>query len=74
MEPTTTEAHGVTAMTTREWTDREAEIIDEHVADFRKENDRNPDRGEMIEMFADRAAESDIAEAAEFDAIIANLR
>ena len=60
---------GANEMTT--YTDREAEIIDEHVSDFHKDNDRYPDRGELYDLMRDRMEEEDGSPlAAEFEAIV----
>lgn len=59
------------------FTDREREIIDEHVGDFVKDNGRNPDRGELIEVLADRVREEEAFNAgiaAEISEIIRKYR
>lgn len=62
--------------TTREnemttWTNREAEIIDEHVSDFEKDNDRKPDWSELFDMMRERMAEEEESPlGAEFEAIV----
>ncbi len=61
-------------MTGAGYTAFEAEVIDEHVADFRKEYDRDPDWTELHDLMLERMREEDDPTlVGAFDSILAKM-